>query len=141
MNIVVDLEHTISNAWHRIDKRNSTGGLHLRKDFQEEFINDRPNNNVITFMKQLTDNDHHLTILSAKKEKYKFDIVNWLRLHKVEYNALVLKPDSCTLSSDEFKEQCIKGFSQKIDFALDDVGKNCAMFARNNIPCLRIEQR
>jgi len=138
MNIIINLEHTISNAWHRIDMK-KTGVI--RKVFQEQFRNDRPNNNVIMFMKQLTDNDHHITILSAKKEKYKLDVVNWLSLHNVEYNSLILKPNDCTLPSDEFKEQCVKGFSQKIDFALDDVGANCTMFARNNIPCLRIEQR
>lgn len=136
MNVVVDLEHTISNAWHRIEASEDRG---VR--FQKEFVNDRPNENVIMFMEQLIDAGNHITILSAKKEKYKFDVVNWLSLHKVQYSALILKPDTSRLGAEDFKEKCIKGFSQRIDFALDDVGSNCAMFAENNIPCLRIEQR
>jgi hypothetical protein len=91
-------------------------------------------------MKQLIENGNHVTILSAKKEKYKFDVVNWLRLHKVEYSALIMKPNSSQLGSEDFKEGCIKKMTLRIDFALDDVGSNCAMFANNNIPCLRIVQ-
>ena len=137
MNIIVDLEHTISNAWHRIKKSKDRG-----INFQEEFVNDRPNNNIIMFMSQLMDNDSNVIILSAKREKYRQLVINWLNLHSVQYTALIMKPDDLfNYSADEFKKTFIDSYKHKIDFALDDVGRNCAMFANNNIPCLRIEQR
>jgi len=140
MNVIVDLEHTITNAWHRLDKRTE---LRLKGTFNKEFRNDRPNENIIMFIRQLMDNDNFVIILSAKKEEYKFDVSNWLSLHKVPYSQLIMKPNgmSDTITPDEFKEQCLSIIGMKIDFALDDVGRNCAMFAKNNIPCLRIEQR
>lgn len=140
MNIIVDLEHTISNAWHRIDKKNTTGMI--KKKFQLDFVNDRPNENVITFMLQLEMTGNRVIILSAKEFKYKQDVLNWLILHKVVYSQLELMPDGMGIvkTAEDFKEEFVKNYKHKIDFALDDVGKNCAMFYKNNIPCLRIVQ-
>ena len=136
MNIIIDLEHTISDASHRIDK------TFIKGEFQKEFVNDRPNNNVITFMKQLSDENHTLIILTAKSLKYQDDVRNWLRLHNVVYMQLILKdtPDF-EETSIEFKERFIKNYKEKIAFALNDVGKECAMFAKYNIPCLRVAQK
>ena len=141
MNIIIDLEHTISNAWHRIERKKHNG-FHINKDFQEEFVNDRPNNNVIEFMQQLADNNHTLIILSGKDYyKYIDDIRNWLLLHKVPYTQLICKDSASDESTIDFKERIIKNMISKIDFALNDVGKECEMFGKYNIPCLRIEQR
>lgn len=138
MNVIVDLEHTISNAWHRIDLKKE--GL-ANEIFQKEFVNDRPNENVIIFMRQLIENGSKVCIVSAKKEIYRRLVMCWLNLHQVMYDDLIMKPDDCTDSSEVFKQAILANFGEKIDFALDDVGANCAMFARNNIPCLRIEQK
>lgn len=137
MNIVVDLEHTISNASHRIAMKKT--GI-VKHEFQKEFINDTPNINVIMFMNQLRDNGNFILILTAKEERYRLMVRNWLQLHGAEYDDLIMKLDNLFLPTEVFKEKIIQSYEKKIDFALDDVGKNCAMFARNNIPCLRIVQ-
>lgn len=138
MNVIVDLEHTISNASHRINmkKEGCTKGL-----FQEEFKNDRPNNNVIIFMKQLIATGSYVIILTSKEEKYRRMVTNWLALHEVEYNQLDMKPNGLDIKPEIFKLHYLDNCELEIDFALDDVGKNCAMFDNKNIPCLRIEQK
>jgi len=136
MNVIVDLEHTISNAWHRINGSDDRG-----IKFQKDFVNDRPNNNIIQFMLQLEMTGSYVIILSAKKYKHEDDVINWLKLHKVVYSQLIMKEDNSLEHTDTFKERIIKEHSKRIDFALDDVGRNCAMFYKNNIPCLRIEQK
>lgn len=137
MNIVVDLEHTISNANHRISMKKN--GIQ-KGIFQREFKNDRPNEDVIMFINQLYQAGHYILILSNKHDKFYEVVEKWLSLHEVNYNELVLSPGMDTHAAT-FKEQYIRNCGLKFSFALDDVGQNCAMFARNNIPCLRIVQK
>ena len=135
MNVIVDLEHTISNASHRIAMKKN--GIEKCK-FQLQFKNDRPNENVIKFMEQLNETGSYVIILSAKRECYRTMVTHWLSLHEVKYDELVMMPDESYLTGEQFKEEYVINSDIHFDFALDDVGANCAMFYRNNIPCLRI---
>ena len=138
MNIIVDLEHTISNASHRIAMKKN--GIEKWR-FQNEFKNDRPNDNVIIFMKQLIATGSYVIILTSKEEKYRKMVTNWLALHEVEYNQLDMKPNGLEVNAEIFKLHYLNNCELNIDFALNDVGKECAMFDNKNIPCLRIEQK
>jgi hypothetical protein len=138
MNVVIDLEHTISNATHRIKNKTE---YQFKGTFQEEFANDRPNENVIMFMRQLHEQGHGVIIITAKTDNYGELVEKWLSLHNVSYSYIIMKPIELeSMSAVEFKENALKSINAKIDFALNDVGKECAMFAKNNIPCLRIVQ-
>lgn len=145
MLVVVDLENTISNASDRLWllKYKGTSKVLIEQydlQFQEGFIDDYINMNVKLFIDSLVKKGYAVVILTAKLEKYRQMVVEWLLKYKVKYDVLVMKQDD-NISDLEFKEKYIILNKTSIDFALDDVGAVCAMFGEHNIPCLRIEQK
>jgi hypothetical protein len=146
MLVVIDLENTITNASDRMwllkyEGKSEDMKEHYDNQFQEGFVDDHLNTNVKLFMDVLDKNHNNvIVILTAKLGKYRDLVVGWLEHYDVKYNELIMK--CCDNISDiEFKEGYVKLNKDKIDFALDDVGANCAMFGKYNIPCLRIEQK
>jgi len=133
--VVVDLEHTLSNAFHR---------MHLlktdNKKFNEEFENDMPNDNMIRFIKSLWNEEYYIVILSAKKSKYRDTCIHWMRRNDINYHELVMQEDNDKRKHFEFKSDYVKDYKEKILMAFDDVGANCAMFESYGIPCLKIIQ-
>lgn len=135
--VLVDLENTLSNSKHR---------MHLLKvdsiKFQKEFLNDPPNTNVINFTNSFYNNNYNIniTVLSAKKEKYRKDAELWLKKNEVIYDELIMQGDKDKRKPFDFKSDFVKENRNKILLALDDVGKTCAMIADNHIPVLRIVQ-
>ena len=135
--ILVDLENTLSNSKHRMHL--------LKKDkekFQKEFLNDPPNKNVIDFTNSLYNNNYNfrIVVLSAKRDTYKKDAEKWLRDHEVIYDELIMQREKDKRLPFEFKSDFIKENKNNILFALDDVGKTCAMIASHFIPVLKIDQ-
>lgn len=140
--IVVDLENTISNANHRLWMLTYKNNEEMYKKFQDAFEEDRLNNDVKLFLDSLSKKGYTIVILTAKTYDY-FDIViDWLERYDICYDALVMKPSGDYKFSDlEFKKRYIKNNIDEIEFALNDVGKECALFSNFNIPCLRIVQK
>lgn len=145
MLVVIDLENTITNSSDRMwllkyEGKSDDMKQHYDKQFQESFVDDFVNMNVKMFMDKLYENGNNvIVILTAKLKKYEPIVKQWLEHNGVKYDELVMKEDE-SLTDLEFKESYILN-DNHIDFALDDVGKNCRMFAKYNIPCLRIEQK
>lgn len=138
MKIIIDLENTLSNSSHRMKHLESSDQVR----FQEEFKNDTLNENVKLFMDMWRKNGYDIVILSAKKDIYLKMVVDWLVKYDVIFTELIMKPATKNGVSDiNFKEAYVYQNSQDIMFALDDVGANCKMFAKYNIPCLRVEQK
>ena len=135
--LLIDLENTLSNSKHR---------MHLlgkdNEKFQKEFLNDPPNKNVIDFVNSMYNNNYNISvvILSAKKEKYKKDAIKWLEKNNVAYDELIMQPDRDKRLPFQFKSDYVKENRNRILFALDDVGRTCAMIAENRIPVLKIQQ-
>lgn len=134
--IVIDLENTISNSGHRMHFLYNCDN----KRFQEEFSNDSVNNDVKFFIDSLAHKGHEIIILTAKTANYRQIVIDWLIKNEVFFDALLMKPEDSKESDISFKEKFVKRNATKILFALNDVGKECAMFAKNNVPCLRIQQ-
>lgn len=133
--VVVDLEHTLSNAFHR---------MHLIKEdnekFNQEFENDKPNSDLIRFINSMWNKHFYIVILSAKKEKYKDICSKWLKYNSVMYDELIMQDDDDDRKHFEFKSDYADEHKSQILMALDDVGKNCAMFESYKIPTLKITQ-
>ena len=133
--IVCDLENTLTNASHR---------MHLLgkddKKFQNEFIFDKPNNNVILFLESLKKVEDTRVSVTSKHEKYKHLATLWLDHYNVACDALIMMPDT-NVDGNAFKEKYIKTNASRIIFGLDDVGEICKIYSKYNLPCLRIEQK
>jgi len=144
MLVVIDLENTITNASHRMWMLNSGfddfSKAQYMRNFQESFIDDDINMNVKLFILSLVKKGHEIVILTAKHVKYRSMVKKWLLEHEIYFDALIMKEDE-NIGDLEFKERYVQSNRDNIDFALDDVGANCAMFGTYNIPCLRIEQK
>ena len=143
--VIVDLENTISDARNRLWLLKSESEDQLLKEeynrqFQEGFIYDEINMNVKLFMDALHKKGYSIIILTAKDVDYRSVVVEWLDKYDVSYSLLIMK-DNDKISDLKFKEKYVSKIKHDVDFALDDVGANCAMFATHNIPCLRIEQK
>jgi len=142
--VVVDLENTISDSRHRMwllgyGVDDASKKEHYDK-FQEEFKYDKLNMNVKMFIDSLVRKGYTIVILTAKLEKYRVMVTNWLVENDVLFSSLVMKKKE-NISDLKFKENYIIVNQKLITFALDDVGSNCALFGKYNIPCLRIEQK
>ena len=145
MLVVIDLENTITDASHRIWLLKYEGCSDILKEeydrqFQEGFLNDALNINVKMFIDSLVKKEHTIVILTAKHEKYRGMVGEWLRNYCVKFDVLIMKQNDSE-EDLEFKRKYVALNRDVIDFALDDVGAVCAMFAEYNIPCLRIEQK
>ena len=134
--VLVDLENTLSDSGHR---------MHLIKSnptkFQEEFINDLPDNNVINFTNSWYTNNYNIKVivLSAKREAHRKIAEEWLEKHKVIYSELVMQGNNDKRTPPEYKADFVKENRNRILFAMDDVGKTCAMIAENYIPVLHVK--
>ena len=136
--VIIDLENTLSDSRHRMFL------LELgdeQEEFQLRFKDDKVNHNVKFFMKSLMKKGYAITILTAKIDSYRDMVVDWLKENDISYHYLVMKPEDSKQNSLEFKESYVLDTTVKISFALNDVGAECAMFEKYNIPCLRIEQK
>jgi len=135
--ILVDLENTLSNSAHRMHLLNVDN-----IKFQKEFSNDKPNTNLINFTNSFFNNNYNIIIivLSAKKEKYRKEAELWLKSNGVIYSKLIMQPDKDKRKPFDFKSDYVKENRTKVLFALDDVGRTCAMIADNFIPVLKIIQ-
>ena len=146
MLVIIDLENTISNSSDRMwllkyQGKNDDIAEEYKKQFQESFIDDYLNLNVKMFMDTIYKNrENVIVILTAKDIKYESLVKQWLEHNGVPYDVLIMKENKL-MTDLEFKEDYVIKNKHLIDFALDDVGANCAMFATHNIPCLRIEQK
>ena len=143
--VIIDLENTISDARHRMWLLKYDGDDELLKEeynrqFQEGFIYDDINMNVKMFISSLIKKGHMITILTAKHEKYRSMVTEWLYKFEISFDSLVMKTNHSD-SDLEFKRSFASHNRELIDFALDDVGSMCAMYSEYNIPCLRIEQK
>jgi len=137
MKVIIDLEHTLSNANHR---------LHLLKvckydAFNNEFVRDPINKDVHYFMKSLRKEGHQIIILSAKRIKYSEKVRTWLHGHAVEFDQLIMRADNDKRGIVDFKVGYVLEFKDDILMALDDVGEICKAFCDIGVPCLRIAQR
>lgn len=136
--ILFDLENTISNSSHRMHLLHNC----KHKEFQDAFQYDSVNKNIKIFMESIYNEGYKIVILTAKLTCYKLMVIKWLEENHIKYDELIMKPITMNEISDlSFKEQYIKTNKKNIMFAYNDVGIECAIFAKNNIPCLRIEQR
>lgn len=144
MTVIIDLENTISNSSDRMWLLKYGGSSPViqemyDKQFQEAFMDDYLNMNVKLFMDTLFLNNN-IIILTAKLEKYRNLVVSWLEHYGVKYDSLIMKQNE-EESDIIFKRKYAALNAGDINFALDDVGANCAMFGEYGIPCLRIEQK
>lgn len=137
--VLIDLENTISNSSSRLFLLKSGDD----KTFQERFVEDTLNMDIKLFIDALyKKGGYNIIILTAKTDDYYNDVSDWLEKYEVRYNMLAMKPvKNAKQNATDFKESFIRNYEDEIAFALDDVGENCALFAKYNIPCLRITQR
>jgi len=146
MIVVVDLENTISDARHRmwLLEYNKVPEKYKNKEyikqFQESFVDDDINVNVKMFIDSLSKKGHTIVILTAKHERYRNMVAEWLRKYEVKFDVLIMK-QSASEEDLEFKRKYIALNRDVISFALDDVGSICAVFGEYGVPCLRIEQK
>lgn len=136
MLVVIDLENTISNSEHRMFMLKD----YPKKEFDEKFIDDSVNENVKLFMDILYKRNCEIVVLTAKLWVYHSLVIEWLEKYKIMYHTLVMKQNA-EIKDLDFKEEYVTKNKSNILFALDDVGANCAMFSKYDIPCLRIEQK
>ena len=140
---IFDLENTISNAYHRMSflkmmNKSDVYKHELSLIFQSGFQDDKVNLNIKMFMESLMHKGYKIVILTEKLDSYREMVFEWLNKNHILYHELIMKYSDAEV---DFKEKYVIENLNDIAFAFDDVGKNCAMFQRYNIPCLRIEQK
>ena len=134
--ILVDLENTLSDSGHRMKWLKTNN-----KKFNEEFKNDAPDLNIINFTNSFYSSNYNIKIvvLSAKREEYRQMAESWLKNNNVIYDELVMQRDKDKRTPPEYKSDFVKENRNRILFAMDDVGKTCAMIAENYIPVLHVK--
>lgn len=89
--VIFDLDGTLANLDHR---------LHHIKDGKKDWdaffaamADDTPNGPVAKLAKALADGDHSIVICSGRPEGYRPVIESWLQYHRINFDALYLRPD------------------------------------------------
>src|SRR5690625_3865352 len=138
MNVITDLDGTISDAEHRVHLvRNHP------KDYDTSFAesrNDAPIEAVITVLQALKQAGHDIHIITGRSEVIKRDTETWLKQHDVPFDRLLMRPESDYTPDDRLKE---KWFKKEYDpsnvlLVLEDRARVVRMWRRLGLTCLQV---
>jgi uncharacterized HAD superfamily protein len=134
--IIVDLDGTITDPTQR---------LHLyRKGKYEEFNkagkDDKPIENICNIIRRLKDNETDIVIITARSESCRKETINWLSLHDIPFDNLLMRGKNDHRSDADIKRDL---FNQNIKFSdvwfvLEDRNICVDMWRGEGLSCLQV---
>jgi hypothetical protein len=140
MDVIFDIDDTISNSTHRahlIDKSPKNWDLYF-----EQLVNDSPITSTISVLKALCAEGHRIILVTGRPEKYKHITNLWLASHSIPYDALYMRSkEYMYISNAEIKNMLLQklkqdGFNPQLVF--EDNPKAIEMWNKNNIVTLQV---
>lgn len=137
--ILVDIDHTISNAFHR---DHMIGGEW--DAYHEASINDEPVHDIVNLLRSLA-TDYELLGITARPEKWRQLTFRWFIKHSIPIDAILMRPNDCYDPSPVLKMklalQAYKALKEHIAFVLEDRDDVCAAFREAGVTVLQVHAR
>ena len=138
MFILVDIDHTLSNAFWR----NSMIGVEAWDDYHAASIKDKPFIKMIRLINRLNYVGYTIIALTGRTEKFRKLTIEWLVYNEVDINEILMRPDDCFIKNAAMKIQLIKqrfdGIYKNIHFLIDDNEDTCIAFSELGITTLQV---
>jgi hypothetical protein len=136
--ILVDLDHTISNAFWR----DSMIGTVPWDQYHEESKHDKPFKNVVHLINTLWIAGYKIIGLTGRNDKFRQLTTQWLLKYGVDMDEILMRPDDVFLKNADMKVKLIEDRFKKnykdISFLIDDNEDTILTFSKLGITTLQI---
>jgi hypothetical protein len=144
--ILVDIDHTLSAAWHRDELIGAEGGWNA---YHSAAPQDEPIHDVMSLINGLVFSDETWTIiaLTARPEKWRNITMAWLVKHGIHIDELLMRPDESWHPAPEIKVQLAQqrfpgdSLTNEVAFLLEDRADVCEAFHTLGITTLQVKGR
>lgn len=136
--IIVDIDGTLSNSDHREYLLN-----HGRRD---EYFDQVSYDDLNEWCKDLIDRykqDHVVLLLTGRPERVRAETVNWLDLHNVHYDALIMRGEDDCEQGFIYKQKILQTRLEPnfdVKMIVDNDPDICEAFRNLGIPALEYQQ-
>jgi HAD superfamily, subfamily IIIB (Acid phosphatase) len=135
MIILLDIDHTISNAFWR----DRMIGAQPWDEYHAASKDDKPFRNVVNFINSLSAMGYTIIAVTGRNEKFRTLTLNWFLKHRIDVDDLLMRPDDNFTKNAELKMELIKKLKlSEIHFAIDDNEDACIAFQKLGITSLQI---
>jgi len=138
--VLVDIDHTVSNAFHRDHMIDAA----TWDEYHAASINDEPVTDIVDMLRSLS-RGYELVGITARPEKWRGLTFAWLIKHKVPLDIVLMRPDDNYDMAPSLKVFLASVISRRlkddIAFVMDDRPDVCEAFAREGITCLQVYAR
>lgn len=135
---IVDIDGTIADVRHRL--HHIEGGKKKNwKAFFEGMDQDTPIESVIRQVHAL-EQEHEIVVVTGRPEQYRARTEKWLAEHGIGYRKLFMRRNGDHRPDYEAKAEVLREFPKgQIVLAIDDREPVCAMWEKNGIRCIRVD--
>jgi hypothetical protein len=140
--ILVDVDHTLSAAWHRDGMIGGCGGWDA---YHTASSKDEPIHDVMAMVNSLHFCGWYIVGLTARPEKWRSITNAWLVKHGIAMDELLMRPDEAYHPAPEIKVQLVqerfKDLKDEVAFLLEDRDDVCEAFHQLGITTLQVKGR
>jgi phosphoglycolate phosphatase-like HAD superfamily hydrolase len=138
MIVVVDLDHTVSDAFWR----DSMIGVNPWDEYYENAKYDKPFKNVANLINSLSAMNYEIIAFTGRPEKFRTLTVSWLVRNRIDIDIILMRPDGDFTKNSDLKLKLIKEYFKdrfyQIHFIIDDNEESVLEFYKLGIPTLQI---
>lgn len=144
--ILVDIDHTLSAAWHRDGMIGGEGGWDAYHAASSE---DDPIHDVMALINSLATglDDWYIIALTARPEKWRSVTTEWLIKHCIFVDEILMRPDEAFHPAPEIKVQLAQErfpgdqLKDNVAFLIEDREDVCEAFHQLGITTLQVKGR
>jgi hypothetical protein len=143
LTVLVDIDHTLSAAWHR----DHMIGVETWDAYHSASIQDKPIHDVMMLINSLHCQGWMIIGLTARPEKWRRLTMDWLVNHFIKMDELLMRPDEAYHPAPEIKVQLAQErfpgdeLINKVAFLIEDREDVCEAFHALGITTLQVKGR
>lgn len=138
MFYLVDLDHTLSNAFWR----DSMIGHVSWEEYHESAELDKPFPKMVQLINTLIKNGHYVIAITGRTEKHRGLTVDWLINNNLFLHDLLMRPDDVFTKNADMKVQLVSTYFNNhfdnIAFLIEDNEDTCLAFQKLGIATLQV---
>lgn len=145
LTVLVDIDHTLSAAWHRDSMIGGEGGWDA---YHSASPADEPIHDVMMMINALHSQGWTIIGLTARPEKWRRLTMDWLVNHFIKMDELLMRPDEAFHPAPEIKVQLVlehfgsqEAMQSKVAFLIEDREDVCEAFHQLGITTLQVKGR
>lgn len=140
--VLVDIDHTLSAAWHRDPMIGGCGGWDA---YHSASVADEPIHDVMSLVNTLHNDGWTIIALTARPEKWRNITMAWLVKHGIKVDEILMRPDEAFHPAPEMKLQLaaerFSDITNQVAFLIEDRDDVCEAFHALGITTLQVKGR